>query len=100
MALRRSTRKSTNSVANDVAPASSPVPAAKIKDSPAMDSRHQQKRTRASHTFVANSSDQESDTIEAIVPKGSTQTRLVLKAVSIPASKTQKTPVTRGRLSS
>ncbi|EUC40360.1 hypothetical protein COCMIDRAFT_9754 [Bipolaris oryzae ATCC 44560] len=100
MALRRSTRKSTNSVANDVAPASSPLPGAKIKDSPAMGSRHQQKLTRASRTFVPNSSDQESDTIEAIVPKESTQTRRVLKAVSIPTSKPQKTPATRSQLSS
>ncbi|KNG50497.1 helicase swr1 [Stemphylium lycopersici] len=99
MAPRRSTRKSTASVANDVATAVSPAPENNPTDSPMADSRHKQKRTRSSRAFVPDSSDHENETIEVEAPKRPAQVRRVLKEVSIPVMKSKKAPATRGRLS-
>ncbi|RYO16334.1 hypothetical protein AA0121_g6368 [Alternaria tenuissima] len=96
MAPRRSTRKSTG-IANDVATAPSPASATALVDSPMDDSRHKQKRTRASRSFVPNSSDHETDTIEVEAPQKSANSRRVLKEVLIP-TKSKKAPATRGRL--
>ncbi|KAG9196453.1 hypothetical protein G6011_01574 [Alternaria panax] len=92
MVPRRSTRKSTG-VASDVATA--PAPA--VVDSPMADSHHKQKRTRASRSFVPDSSDHETDTVEVEAPKPSANSRRVLKEVLIPI-KSKKAPATRGRL--
>jgi DNA repair protein RAD16 len=70
-----------------------------MKDSSMADSRHKQKRTRSSRSFVPNSSDHESDTIEVEAPKQSAPARRILKEVAIPASKSKNVPATRGRLS-
>lgn len=64
------------------------------------DSRHKQKRTRASRSFVPNSSDHENESIEVEAPNQPAQVRRVLKEVAIPATKPRKAPATRGRLSS
>ncbi|KAB2100958.1 DNA repair protein [Alternaria gaisen] len=96
MAPRRSTRKSTG-IANDVATAPSPASATALVDSPMDDSRHKQKRTRASRSFVPNSSDHETDSIEVEAPRKPANSRRVLKEVLIP-TKSKKAPATRGRL--
>lgn len=59
--------------------------------------RHNQKRTRSSRTFVPNSSDNENITVEVSSLEKPANTRRVLKAVSIPARSSAKTPPTRGR---
>ncbi|KAK1920368.1 hypothetical protein P3342_002664 [Pyrenophora teres f. teres] len=96
MAPRRSTRKSTVGVANDVAPGSSP--AATLVDSTTTDSRHKQQRTRSTRSFVPNSSDQEEESHDIEEPEQQTHVRRVLKEVSIPVMKSKKAPQARGRL--
>jgi DNA repair protein RAD16 len=62
------------------------------------DSRHKQKRARASRSFVPDSSDHEEDTIEAEEPKPSANVRHILKEVRVPAMKSKKAPANGGRL--
>jgi len=86
------------SVANDVATAPSPSPAASLPDSTTTDSRHKQKRTRSSRSFVPNSSDHENETNTVEEAEQQASVRRVLKEVSIPVMKSKETPQARGRL--
>ncbi|EDU40690.1 HepA Superfamily II DNA RNA helicase SNF2 family [Pyrenophora tritici-repentis] len=98
MPPRRSNRKSTVSVVNDVAPAPSPSRAATLVDSTTTDSRHRQQRTRSTRSFVPNSSDQEEESHDIEEPEEQTHVRRVLKEVSIPVMKSKKAPQAGGRL--
>lgn len=101
MAPRRSARNSAIGIADDKASPSPAIAHVSAANSTLIDNRHQQKKTRASRTFVPDSSDNEYDGDTIVVDSASKEpassARRVLKAVAIPAMGTSKTGSTRGR---